>query len=183
MSAASLIVAISRATRPSMPGRSTLTATSRPSVNRARWAWAREAAATGSSNLANNSSSGLPSALSTSSRATSVGKRRQAVLEMRQIVGEGLTEDVSAGGEELAKLDAHRSQPHQSLGQAALQAGHRALRGRRRAAKPARQASTKGKAADRSLLATGRRRGPGSRRPSPAEARMTASSPDQIAQP
>ena len=64
---------MSAATRRSMPGRSTFTATSRPSVVLARWAWAREAAATVSSKLSNRLSNGRPSAASTSRRAASAG--------------------------------------------------------------------------------------------------------------
>ena len=58
----------------SMPGRSTLTATSRPSCSTAKCTWAIEAEATGStSNCANNLSGGAPSAASTQAAAWADG--------------------------------------------------------------------------------------------------------------
>ena len=58
-----------------MPGRSTLTATSRPSVVTAKCTWAIEAAATGvSSKLVNNASIGWPSSASMMRRASAPGK-------------------------------------------------------------------------------------------------------------
>jgi hypothetical protein len=57
-----------------MPGRKTLTATSRPSVVRAKWTWAIEAAATAvSSNDANIVSSGRENSASISARASRPG--------------------------------------------------------------------------------------------------------------
>ena len=59
----------------SMPGLSTLTATSRPSFSTAKCTWAIEALATGAaSKLAKTLSIGRPNARSTVSRATSAGK-------------------------------------------------------------------------------------------------------------
>ena len=58
-----------------MPGRSTLTATSRPSVVTAKCTWAIEAAATGvSSKLVNSASIGWPSSASMMRRASAPGK-------------------------------------------------------------------------------------------------------------
>jgi hypothetical protein len=48
-----------------MPGRSTFTATLRPSIRVAGWACAREAAAMAGPNALNRASSGWPSALTT----------------------------------------------------------------------------------------------------------------------
>ena len=59
----------------SMPGRSTLTATSRPLCSTAKWTWAMEALAIGSvSNCLNTADSGLPRAFSTRRADSSLGK-------------------------------------------------------------------------------------------------------------
>ena len=58
-----------------MPGRSTFTATSRPSVATAKWTWAIDAAATGtSSKLLNSASIGWPSSASMVRRASAPEK-------------------------------------------------------------------------------------------------------------
>ena len=77
-----------RPTAASMPGRSTLTATSRPSSRRARWAWAIEAAAIGLAELRRTWPRPAGRARSTSALGDLVRERRQAVLQMRQVVGE-----------------------------------------------------------------------------------------------
>ena len=69
-----------------MPGRSTLTATSRPSVVTAKCTWAIEAAATGvSSKLVNSASIGWPSSASTMRLRLGAGEGRQVVLQLRQV--------------------------------------------------------------------------------------------------
>jgi hypothetical protein len=70
---ASFSTSESAATRRSMPGRSTFTATRWPSSRVASCAWASEAAATGSPKVANMAPTGFPSSCSTSSRASPVG--------------------------------------------------------------------------------------------------------------
>ena len=72
--APSSMAPMSAATRCSMPGLSTFTATRRPSWSTAGWAWASEAAATGGSKLVNRVSSGRSRPASTSARARSRAK-------------------------------------------------------------------------------------------------------------
>ena len=78
-----------------MPGRSTLTATSRPSVVRAKWTCAIEAAAAGTSSNDAYSVVERPRQLGLDQRLR-LGSRkgRQAVLQGREIGGDLLAEKV-----------------------------------------------------------------------------------------
>ena len=101
-----------------MPGRSTLTATSSPSVVTAKCTWAIEAAATGfSSNALNTCSTGWPRSASIVARAAATGKRRQAILERCQIVGDVVAQEIGAGREALAELDEGRAHLLERRGQ------------------------------------------------------------------
>ena len=103
----------------SMPGRSTLTATSRPSFSVAKCTCAIEALATGSaSKLAKSSSMGLPKAFSTSARGLGRRERRHAVLQLGQFVGQVQRQQVAPRRQHLAELDEDRPQPLQRQAQA-----------------------------------------------------------------
>jgi hypothetical protein len=67
-------LARSAAKRFSTPGRSTLTATSTPSLVRALWTWAMEAAATGGPNSENRLSTSAPRLKRMAARASSMPK-------------------------------------------------------------------------------------------------------------
>ena len=92
------MVAMSSATRRSMPGRSTFTATLRPSCRVAGCAWAREAAATGGLE-AGEQLLDRPAelALDLGAGACSSGKGGSRSFSRRQVLGEACAEDVAAG--------------------------------------------------------------------------------------
>ena len=94
-----------------MPGRRTLTATSRPSVVTARWTWAIEAAPTGvSSNWLNRLSSGASSACLHCLADQRKGRGRERVLEREEVVRSLFTHEVGPGGEGLTELDRGRAE-------------------------------------------------------------------------
>ena len=154
-----------RATRRSMPGRSTFTATRRPSSS---VAVVRLGQRGGGHRLAEarrtRLSTGRPSSRSTSARATSVGNGGSRSFRWPRSSAKVAPEDVGAGGQELAELDRHRPQPlqrpRQPLARPALRAARpansRSVAGQRRA-RPA----DRGR---RARAAAGRRCGPASSR-------------------
>ena len=93
-----------------MPGRSTLTATSRPSVVTAKCTWAIEAAATGviveagEQRVDRLAELGLDDA-----PGLGAGEGRQVVLQSRQVGGDLLAQKVGAGRQRLAELDEGRA--------------------------------------------------------------------------
>ena len=96
-----------------------MTATSRPSFRTAKWTCAIDALATGAaSKLAKIASIGRPKAFSTMARATSVGKRRHAVLQPGELVGDVGRQEVAPGREHLAELDEDRAEPLEAQAQA-----------------------------------------------------------------
>ncbi len=103
----------------SMPGRSTLTATSRPSFRTAKCTCAIDALATGSaSKLAKIAPSGRPNAFSTIARATSAGNGGTPVLQARELVGDVGRQQVAPRRQHLAELDEDRAEPLQAEAQA-----------------------------------------------------------------
>ena len=103
-------------TRRAMPGRSTLTATSSPSVVTAKCTCAIEAAATGSSSKERKSARERLAELALDRGARlGAGKRRQPVLQLREIGRHLLADEIGAGRQRLAELDEarpHRLQRH-----------------------------------------------------------------------
>ena len=94
----------------SMSGRSTLTATSRPSVVTARWTWAIEAAPTGtSSNSEKRLSSGAPNERLDGLLDLGERRGRQVVLQLRQVRRGFLADQVGPGRQRLAELDRRRA--------------------------------------------------------------------------
>ena len=44
-----------------------------------------------------------------------LGERRQAILQVRQVIGEGFTENIGARGQELTQLDSDRARALQDV--------------------------------------------------------------------
>ena len=94
-----------------MPGRSTFTATSRPSVVTAKCTWAIEAAATGtSSKLREQRVDRLAELALDDAPGLGAGKGRQMVLQPREVGGDLFAQQIGAGRQRLAELDEGR--PH-----------------------------------------------------------------------
>ncbi len=94
-----------------MPGRSTLTTTSRPSGSVAACTWAMEAAASGAtSKLAKSSATGRPSEASMRAFASAPSKGGHAVLEPRELVGDVGRQQVAPRRDHLAELHEDRSE-------------------------------------------------------------------------
>ena len=90
----------------SMPGRSTLTATSRPSVVTARWTCAIEAAPTGtSSNAAEQRLDRRFERLLDRALDRGEGLGGQRILELEEVGRGGLADEVGTGRQRLAELD------------------------------------------------------------------------------
>jgi hypothetical protein len=104
----------------SMPGRMTLTTTSRPSRVRALCTWATDAEAMGSrSKRSKSSSTGAPRAPSICAHGSfGARKRRHLVLQLRQLVGDVLGQQVAARRQHLAELDEHGPEFFQGTAQA-----------------------------------------------------------------
>ena len=111
----------------SMPGRSTLTATSRPSVQRRRSAPARSTRwpPASASKLAKTSSIGRPNARSTSRRACSAGNGGTRSCSLRELVGDVGRQQVAPRRQHLAELDEDRAEPLQRRGAGARRAARR----------------------------------------------------------
>ena len=115
-----------------MFGRSTLTATGVPSGSSAKWTCATDALAMGvGSNERNTDSTGLPYSRVSVASTWSNGKRRHAVLQPRELVGDVHGEEVAPGGEHLTELDEDRAELFEREPQS--------LRGGRRGVAPERQ--------------------------------------------
>ena len=100
----------SRSIASRMPGRSTLTTTSRPSGSVAACTWAMDAAASGAtSKLANSPATGRPSDASMRALASVAVEGRDAVLELRELVGDVGRQQVAPRRDHLAEL--HEDRP------------------------------------------------------------------------
>ena len=94
-----------------MFGRSTLTATGVPSGSSAKWTCATDALAMGvGSNERNTDVDGLAVQPRQRRQHLLEGKRRHAVLQLRELVGDVHREEVAPGGEHLAELDEDRAE-------------------------------------------------------------------------
>ncbi len=102
-----------------MPGRSTLTATSRPSFRTAKWTWAIEALATGAASKLREDRLERPAEgpLDDGARDRG-GKRRHAILQLGELLGEVGRQQVAPRREHLAELDEDRPEPLQAQAQA-----------------------------------------------------------------
>jgi hypothetical protein len=95
----------------SMPGRSTFTATSRPSCSVAKCTCAMEALATGSASKLANRPPRLAGRVALDDGARlCTGERRHLVLQLGQFVGDVRRHQVAPGGQHLAELDEDRPQ-------------------------------------------------------------------------
>ncbi len=102
-----------------MPGRSTLTATSRPSCSVAKCTWAIDALATGLGVEAGKELVDAPPEGLLDQRGGLGGrKRRHAVLQLGQFVGHVQRQQVAPRRQHLAELDEDRAEPFQRQAQA-----------------------------------------------------------------
>ena len=110
-----------------MPGRSTLTATSRRPSGPRHHGLVHLRDRGGGDRLGEaartRASTGRPSVASTMARASAVGKGGISSFSRAERVGHSAADDVGPRGEELAELDVGRAEPVQRVGQAAAALG------------------------------------------------------------
>ena len=102
----------SRSTSSTIPGRRTLTTTSRPSDSSAAWIWAIEAAASGSGSSSHHR---VADVLADDPLDLLEGERRHLVHELRELLDVDVRQQVRARREQLAELEEGRAELLQRL--------------------------------------------------------------------